>query len=742
MAAFDPSGLSAYLNRPDLIGIWDSIARASSDELEPLLLQARIDELLQVTILPSSPQDAETRMREVSNVIAKRRNRQPFDSIRAGLERLGREEMRFNPSTLSFWGWYLPMLSHESKERAKGVLDSIVSYVSVRAAISEEELHQRLSRFDLSQAAVDAIADELRAKGIRVLSPIRADVARLVDAATAPNIVALLQPEAWAKAQDPKYSAYSASIAGRNQPVRLADAEHAITFYDARNDQRNKDAVVKLASYATTDEELRDLVLSHHLEKITSDTALPTEVAKGFTDGGLVPEEADLLQKIVPGGSTVQPGGARVDAEVDEREQRFYKEIEALLKQRKLRAAQAEHNRVVAVAGQPRESYAKHVSLMLLDETKRFEQALQKTNKLISARNFSGARDALGEAKAIAIDAKEPEQLRRKIEAGELKNRQSNADRQFYRPAQKALSNGDLAGVAALFKSAQEANAEETKLAREVAEAFSHQLRVAQASRQRLGQALENQNYWASTTALNELASADLSNPDLPNLKEQVQALGRNDNIVHGAMREHGFIRHGTDQLHRQAFMPKRAGVLAHFLLFVVALVIDISLADAFSTPMPFVVAGLIAWGGTWFISKLLSRSSGCASFIVMLVAGVLWAGLAFDGMWATVAACLILAANSRAINANRDTKKRVNEWNNLVGHLEGLLKSEGLGGPTVEVKSGTQIVRSFHVGDPDTGAQKVRAMVPPGGTLTVKDASGSTDYSIQPYWAQEVEED
>lgn len=109
LGPFDQSRIASYASRPDIARTWDAIQRAQGGELEQLLIDAHLHDLLQITAMPANSAEVGERVREVANVLAKRRNRQPFDAIRAGLKRLDGGTMQFNPSNLSFWGWYLPL---------------------------------------------------------------------------------------------------------------------------------------------------------------------------------------------------------------------------------------------------------------------------------------------------------------------------------------------------------------------------------------------------------------------------------------------------------------------------------------------------------------------------------------------------------------------------------------------------------------------------------------------------------
>ena len=709
LAPFDQSRIASYASRPDIARTWDGIQRVQGGELERLLIDAHLHDLLQITAMPANSAEVGERVREVANVLAKRRNRQPFDAIRAGLERLDRETMQFNPSNLSFWGWYLPLQAEQAKQRNAGIVDAIVAHAGARGAITDAELRKRLTRYRLSDAELDQVAQELAGSGIRVVGEVRSDVTRLIDTATAPNLIALLQPKAWQDGAE--YSAYDAAITGR-APVTLADAERAIAFYDSRNDQRNKDAVVKVAAAAQSDQQLRDLVLAYHLERMTSEEHIPAEVARVFVNAGLNPAEATKLQGGGSGSSVQASGGAVAGSE---REHKIYQEIAVLLQKGQLRAAEAEHDRVVAAAGQPRGDYAKDVALLLLEETGRLDDILADASKHLEQKNFTAAQASLHEAERIAVDTREVTKLRKRLEDGQHNASIELANREYYQPAHDALDNNDLAKAHALLEKAKVVGAPATFLRVTALNRYQTASGQADAALEQVLDGLKNQNFWSAYSGLQALEAANRFHPDLARFRGEVNELSRNDAAIKQALRDQGLSVSHT-ALHPQVILPEDASPLRHLgLLFVPAAIVDMLITGNLGDPVVPVLAVLLVWGvETLLIRQVLHRGPFAVLFSIIVTIALV-VGMAFDRFFFTALAVAILFANGEVMQKNRELAGQAEAEKARFDLLEQQLRKDGLLGTTLRVAGQT-----FHPGEPGSPSLSGR-----DGRVVVRNAQG-----------------
>ena len=709
LAPFDQSRIASYASRPDIARTWDGIQRVQGGELERLLIDAHLHDLLQITAMPANSAEVGERVREVANVLAKRRNRQPFDAIRAGLERLDRETMQFNPSNLSFWGWYLPLQAEQAKQRNAGIVDAIVAHAGARGAITDAELRKRLTRYRLSDAELDQVAQELAGSGIRVVGEVRSDVTRLIDTATAPNLIALLQPKAWQDGAE--YSAYDAAITGR-APVTLADAERAIAFYDSRNDQRNKDAVVKVAAAAQSDQQLRDLVLAYHLERMTSEEHIPAEVARVFVNAGLNPAEATKLQGGGSGSSVQASGGAVAGSE---REHKIYQEIAVLLQKGQLRAAEAEHDRVVAAAGQPRGDYAKDVALLLLEETGRLDDILADASKHLEQKNFTAAQASLHEAERIAVDTREVTKLRKRLEDGQHNASIELANREYYQPAHDALDNNDLAKAHALLEKAKVVGAPATFLRVTALNRYQTASGQADAALEQVLDGLKNQNFWSAYSGLQALEAANRFHPDLARFRGEVNELSRNDAAIKQALRDQGLSVSHT-ALHPQVILPEDASPLRHLgLLFVPAAIVDMLITGNLGDPVVPVLAVLRVWGvETLLIRQVLHRGPFAVLFSIIVTIALV-VGMAFDRFFFTALAVAILFANGEVMQKNRELAGQAEAEKARFDLLEQQLRKDGLLGTTLRVAGQT-----FHPGEPGSPSLSGR-----DGRVVVRNAQG-----------------
>lgn len=706
---FDQSRIANYASRPDIARTWDAIQRAQGGELERLLIDAHLHDLLQITAMPSNSGEAGGRVREVMNVLAKRRNRQPFDAIRAGLEHLDRETMQLNPSNLSFWGWYLPLQAEQAKQRNAGIVEAIVAHAGARGAITDAELRKRLTRYRLNDAELDQVTNELAGSGIRVVGEVRSDVTRLIDAATAPNLVALLQPKAWHDGAE--YSAYDAAITGR-APVTLADAERAIAFYDSRNDQRNKDAVVKVAAAAQSDQQLRDLVLAYHLERMTSEEHIPAEVARGFVNAGLSPAEATKLQGGGSGSSVQASGGAVAGSD---REHKIYQEIAVLLQKGQLRAAQVEHDRVVAAAGQPRGDYAKDVALLLLEESGRLDDILADANKHLEQKNFTAAQANLHEAERIAVDTREVTKLRKRLEDAQHNASIELANREYYQPAHDALDNKELAKARALMEAAKAAGAPATLLRDTAKERYQTAIEQADAAHEQVVDGLRYQDFWRAYSGLKALERVDIASSDFERLRGKVEDLSRSSIAIKQVMEDQGLeLSHAS--LYPQVFMPRDATLFRHLgFLFVPGLLLDLLITHNFDNPVAPALAAFLVWGVEALLARYVLPLGPFAWIFSMIITITLVVGMALDGFYFTGLAAAILFANSHAIRKNRDVAAQMDEQKASLGLLEKQLCKDGLLGTTLEAGKQT-----FHLGEP--GSPSLNGSE---GHLLVRNAKG-----------------
>lgn len=707
LAPFDQSRIASYASRPDIARTWDAIQRAQGGELERLLIDAHLHDLLQITAMPANSGEASGRVREVTNVLAKRRNRQPFDAIRAGLERLDREAMQLNPSNLSFWGWYLPLQAEQAKQRNAGIVEAIVAHAGARGAITGAELRKRLTRYRLSDAELDQVARELAGSGIRVVGEVRSDVTRLIDAATAPNLVALLQPKAWQDGAE--YSAYDAAITGR-APVTLADAERAIAFYDSRNDQRNKDAVVKVAAAAQSDQQLRDLVLAYHLERMTSEEHIPAEVARGFVNAGLDPNEATKLQG-GGSGSSVQASAGPVAG--SDREHKIYQEIAVLLQKGQLRAAQVEHDRVVAAAGQPRGDYAKDVALLLLQETGRFEELLAQARGHLQEDDLSTAQLYLHEAEIIGADRPELRSLRETVERGLRAVEFDRADEKYYRPVIAAVDKKDLVRARKLLESAKANGAPTTSLSIAASEYLQTASGTATAAREQTIAGLKEEDFWVAWDGLQALEAADPTHSDLDHLRERVDKLGHDKSVIQKAIKAQG-LGVGPGLSERQLFMPANATPV-HYLwsLFPLGVVVDLWRTESFGSPVAPVLAALGVWAVEALVVRYLAGRGMFLWFTAAIIGLVLWVGLAVDGYYFTALAAVLLHVNGTSMRENEELSAEFEKDQQRLEDIKQQLSKDGLGGTTFEFEG-----EKFHLVQ-----QGSPILTDRNGTLTVRDA-------------------
>lgn len=705
LAPFDQSRIASYASRPDIARTWDAIQRVQGGELERLLIDAYLHDLLQITAMPANSAEVGERVREVANVLAKRRNRQPFDAIRAGLERLDREAMQLNPSNLSFWGWYLPLQAEQAKQRNAGIVEAIVAHAGARGAITDAELRKRLTRYRLSDAELDQVANELAGSGIRVVGEVRSDVTRLIDAATAPNLVALLQPKAWQDGAE--YSAYDAAVTGR-APVTLADAERAIAFYDSRNDQRNKDAVVKVAAAAQSDQELRDLVLAYHLERMTSEEHIPAEVARGFVDAGLDPAEATKLQG---GGSSVQASGGAVAS--SDREHKIYQEIAVLLQKGQLRAAQTEHDRVVAAAGQPRGDYAKDVALLLLQEAERFEELLAQARAHLQRNDLSTAQLNLHEAEIIGADRPELRSMRETVERGLRAVEFDRADEKYYRPVIAAVDKKDLVRARKLLDSARANGAPTTSLSIAASEYFQTASGTATAAREQTIAGLKEEDFWVAWAGLQALEAADPTHSDLEDLRERVDKLGHDKSVIQKAIKAQG-LGVGPGLSERQLFMPANATPV-HYLwsLFPLGVVVDLWRTESFGSPVAPVLTALGVWAVEALVARYLAGRGMFLWFVAAVIGLVLWVGLAVDGFYFTALAAVLLHVNGTSMRENEELSAGFEKDQQRLEDIKQQLYKDGLGGTTFEFEG-----EKFRLGQ-----QGSPILTDRNGTLTVRNA-------------------
>lgn len=707
LAPFDQSRIASYASRPDIVRTWDAIQSAQGGELERLLIDAHLHDLLQITAMPANSGEASGRVREVTNVLAKRRNRQPFDAIRAGLKRLDGETMQFNPSNLSFWGWYLPLQAEQAKQRNAGIVDAIVAHAGARGAITDAELRKRLTRYRLTDAELDQVVRELAGSGIRVVREVRSDVTRLIDAATAPNLVALLQPKAWQDGAE--YSAYDAAITGR-APVILADAEQAIAFYDSRNDQRNKDAVVKVAAAAQSDQQLRDLVLAYHLERMTSEEHIPAEVARGFVNAGLDPAEATKLQG---GGSGSSVQGSAGPVAGSDREHKIYQEIAVLLQKGQLRAAQVEHDRVVAAAGQPRGDYAKDVALLLLQETGRFEELLAQARGHLQENDLSTAQLYLHEAEIIGADRPELRSLRETVERGLRAVEFDRADEKYYRPVIAAVDKKDLVRARKLLESAKANGAPTTSLSIAASEYFQTASGTATAAREQTIAGLEEKDFWVAWAGLQALEAADPTHSDLDDLRERVDKLGHDKSVIQKAIKAQG-LGVGPGLSERQLFMPANATPV-HYLwsLFPLGVVVDLWRTESFGSPVAPVLAALGVWAVEALVAHYLAGRGMFLWFVAAVIGLVLWVGLAVDGFYFTALAAVLLHVNGTSMRENEELSAGFEKDQERLEDIKQQLYKDGLGRTTFEFEG-----EKFRLGQHGSPILTDR-----NGTLTVRNA-------------------
>lgn len=707
LAPFDQSRIASYASRPDIARTWDAIQRVQGGELERLLIDAHLHDLLQITAMPANSAEVGERVREVANVLAKRRNRQPFDAIRAGLERLDGEAMQLNPSNLSFWGWYLPLQAEQAKQRNAGIVDAIVAHAGARGAITDAELRKRLTRYRLTDAELDQVAQELAGSGIRVVGEVRSDVTRLIDTATAPNLIALLQPKAWQDGAE--YSAYDAAITGR-VPVTLADAEQAIAFYDSRNDQRNKDAVVKVAAAAQSDQELRDLVLAYHLERMTSEEHIPAEVARGFVNAGLSPAEATKLQGGGGGSSVPVSGGAAAGSE---REHKVYQEIAVLLQKGQLRAAQTEHDRVVAAAGQPRGDYAKDVALLLLQEAERFEELLAQARAHLQRNDLSTAQLHLHEAEIIGADRPELRSLRETVERGLRVVEFDRADEKYYRPVIAAVDKKDLVRARKLLDSARANGAPTTSLSIAASEYFQTASGTATAAREQTIAGLKEEDFWVAWAGLQALEAANPTHSDLDDLRERVDKLGHDKSVIQKAIKAQG-LGVGPRLSERQLFMPANATPV-HYLwsLFPLGVVVDLWRTENFGSPVAPVLAALGVWAVEALVARYLAGRGMFLWFVAAVIGLVLWVGLAVDGFYFTALAAVLLHVNGTSMRENEELSAGFEKDQQRLEDIKQQLYKDGLGGTTFEFES-----EKFRLGQHGSPILTDR-----NGTLTVRNA-------------------
>lgn len=296
--------VNRYLSEGSLIAAWVRIEQAfvaeDEEELRSRLLDARIHELFQFDGVPASGEESAERLRQVRNAVNKQAtssNRaQIADAVRKGIGQLSEAELRWNPGALSMWAWYFPALVDRRTEKINAAVEQIIRQYGPIGAADERDLVQRLSSSGLDEGGRQEALARISVDVVRIVPTLSDSLLKRIEAIDTANILELIRPQSWQHTPDLRYSAFDARPE-HEDPVTVDELAEAISFFDSRRRQSNKDALLGLSEYCASDQELQDAVLSYHLVKVheARQSGFPKDVVDDFQHRGLFEEEAARL---------------------------------------------------------------------------------------------------------------------------------------------------------------------------------------------------------------------------------------------------------------------------------------------------------------------------------------------------------------------------------------------------------------------------------------------------------------
>lgn len=436
--------VNRYLSDRGLIAVWGRIGSALTDAEEGTLraglLDARLQELFQLAEVPATGADAAARFRQVRNAVNKQAtssNRaQIADAVRKGLDQLADAELRWNPGALSFWGWYFPALADRREEKVTAMVEQILRQYSPIGAADERDLTQRLVSSGLDESGRAEVLARIPADAVRVVPTVPAELRKRLDAADTANILELIRPQSWQQHPGLRYSAFTASPE-HEDPVQVAELPEAISFFDSRQRQSSKDALLGLSESCGSDRELQDAVLSYHLVKVheARQFGFPQDVVGEFRHRGLLePEAARLLGQSVtvppgPGVSELpsvrefsapeldaeDPADPADPADPGAVETGSFDRLHQLLEQGYLGAAETE---LASIPDRELQGTAQgnHAVQTLAERRAQLQDSLRYGQLVLQQREFSRAIVALRQAEAVGQDVPEVLDFRVELE--------------------------------------------------------------------------------------------------------------------------------------------------------------------------------------------------------------------------------------------------------------------------------------------------------------------------------------
>lgn len=354
---FKPEELKQYLSGPSVAQSWDRVgsALAADDQsaIDSSLVEARLHELFQLSAPPRNRAALEQRVGEVSNAVNKQlrhaRLGSNAEAVRTGLSKLNGAGATNAPEMTSVWQRYFSTLNKHEAETVERVTKQVFAAVGAVGAVESHDLTRRLNGLGLSGPGQQQVADALVKQGVRVVQAPPADVMAKIDGAPARSIMALIRPRAWADDETLTYSAFDAQPKGQ-KPLGVQDLEDAVSFFDSRNQQANKDAAIKLRSLYSTDEQLRDGVLAHHLAKVNEArlASFPEPVVDQFVHNGLDPDEGKRLLGQGAGSTATAQATKPVPEKPkkNDSEELAFKQVESLMDRLKLFEADQRLSRI------------------------------------------------------------------------------------------------------------------------------------------------------------------------------------------------------------------------------------------------------------------------------------------------------------------------------------------------------------------------------------------------------------
>lgn len=698
-AGFNPTELNKYLSEKKHSGLWHRISRATGAELESLLLEAELHRLMQHINAPASGEEAGARCKEVGNAVAKQatgRFAGTANAVRVGLDHLSRQPQRHNPAALALWSWYFPVLNERSQQQVTDAVGAMLTHYEARGVADLEDLSRRLGNRGLDQPAQDEVLAQVLAYGLRVVRPLTSDVISRIDHSTAPNIVALLRPTTWAADPGLTYSAYDAAPTGQ-RPVMKQDVEEAISYFDTRRQQLNKDAVNKIGSACPTDQALQDAVLAYHLAKVldAAQHGVPAETVKEFRDGGLIAEDA---RRLLGQSSTAAPDEpvAPNAADIVE-EESDYRRVEELLDQREARSAREYYRALESANGKPVTEYGRRIALRVIQQNTEADNHLRSAQQTRAGGNLPQSQEEIRLARGFCVDDDVINNLSQEIDDRLYHQRIEESDHNYFIPALAAVADRKIARAGELLAAAVEARAESTAASQQATVEYRRAIDTATSQVQIAEKALAQDNLIAAHREIKvarELAE-DMS--EVNALWKRVQQKQFEERVIDREMGVQGYQPITSPRYEQVALLPATTTWLRHLLfLFLPAAVLDFLvfhtlLADPAPgvEVLPWIVAvAVLAWLLQGVLSRL-AQGRGCfLRLVVVILSLTLMMNLAFDGLWFTVVATAALAFNMPRMRANWASSEQVKEWNDFIRRFRDQARKEGLLNISVQAKA------------------------------------------------------